>query len=211
MIRLEGFILVLDAHSAIFGPDRDRPVCADSIIRPIELDIDIDRSVCRQCERLELMVTLREDTVVGVVRCLDHVVLASVIPEMVASGTHAALVPSSGRHVHNLLGIRLDCNCVPRAFCTAVVELSVRGGLIVKHEEVVRCPARGVVGEVSVGECGVEEGQRHKEYAIVVIRVSCIRLVLVADAVPFRSAVAPCSVVLLRCPWIAHLDKLNII
>ena len=115
MLRLEGFILVNDAHSAIFGPDRDRPVCADSIIRPIELDINIDRSVCLQCEWLELLVTLREDSVVRVVRCLDAVVLASVIPERIASVSHAALVPSMGRHVHCLLGIRLDCNCVPRA------------------------------------------------------------------------------------------------
>ena len=153
------------------------------------------------------MVTLREDTVVRIVRCLDHVVLASVIPEIIASGSHAAFVPSMGRHVYCLLGISLDRDCVPRAFFTAPVEFSVRIGLIVKHEEVVRCPSRGVVCEVSVGKCGVEQGQRHEEYTIVFLRVSCILLVLGADAVPLRSTVAPNSSVLLRCMWIAHLDK----
>ena len=156
MLRLDGVILVLNGHHATFGPDRDRPVCADIIVRPIKLDIDIDFLACRQCEWLELIITLREDTVVMVVRCLDHVVLARVIPERIASASHAALVPSMGRHVHCLLDVRTYSDCVPRAFCTTVVELSIRCSRIVKHEEVVRGPASCVVSEVSVGECGVE-------------------------------------------------------
>jgi len=71
-------------------------------------------------------------------RCLDHVIPASVVPKMVASRAHAALVPSVGRHVNNLLNIGLNSHCVLSASRAAIVEVAWRISLVIEHKEVVR-------------------------------------------------------------------------
>ena len=102
MIGLDSVILVLDGNSATFSPDRDGPVRADFRVRPVKLDIDVDGLALLEHERFKLVIALVEDAVETVVRRLDHVVLASLIPQVVARLPHASLVPSVGRHVDYL-------------------------------------------------------------------------------------------------------------
>ena len=99
MIGLVGVILVLDRDGATCSPDRDGPVRADFRVRPVELDVDIDWLALLEHERFKLVVALVENAEEMVVRRLDHVVLASVSPQVVARRPHASLVPSVGRHV----------------------------------------------------------------------------------------------------------------
>ena len=134
-------------------------------------------------------------------------VLSSVVPKIVATGSHATPVPSVNCHVHCLCGVRLDGDCVFRALTAAVVEASCTFSRIVKHEEVVRRPASYVVSEVGPCEGRVVEVKGHKEYTIVIHSVPGICLVLIADGVPFFMTIAPLSGVHLTRPRVAHLDK----
>ena len=58
--------------------------------------------------------------------------------------------------------------------------------------------------EVSPGEGCVEESEWHEEDTIVINSVLAPVLFTLADLVPILMAIAPLSMVRLRCMWIAH-------
>ena len=91
-------VLVGDGDGAIRSPHHDGPVGADLRIGEVELNNDVDGVVRGEDEWRELVITLVEDSVVVVMRSLDAVIFASVVPEGVAGVAHAAAVPSVCSH-----------------------------------------------------------------------------------------------------------------
>ena len=94
-----------DSDTTRLTPGSHRPVFGDLGVRPVPFDRDLDLLASRHLVGIELIGALIEDTVVGVPWGLDAVILASVLPEVTASVTHAALIPSVSRDVDLLVDI----------------------------------------------------------------------------------------------------------
>ena len=202
-------VLVGDGDGAIRSPHRDGPVSADLRVGEVELNNDVDGIVRGEDEWRELVITLAEDSEVVVMRSLDAVIFASVVPEGVAGVAHAAAVPSVCSHPDLLLNIGGERQSVLGACRTAVEEITwvVSLRLVIQHQEVGAVPVGHIVGEVSPSEGCEVETEGHEEDSIIVISVAHSILIFLTDVIPLRARIAPCCRVEFRGPRVAHLDE----
>ena len=143
-------------------------------------------------------------------RHLENVILANIIPEVIASVAHASFVPCVWSHPDKLRNSRCQRQCVLCACFAAVVVIAfvITVCIVAKHQEVVTVPVLHIVSEMSPFESVVVDLNRHKEYTIISISVASSIFVGLGDVIPLTATIAPIISVQFGRPWISHFDKL---